>query len=187
MSDLLQPIVADSYVGKIPAGANTTLHEKLLKLFNPTDFVRVINIDTQPYIWQYMPASKENITFDMDSSTVPMKNTYREPPEVYELQPGQSAIIVGASAYLMIEGLIKRMISEETIARQSNMQPGQARKFAYGDDIKQQELIKEIYLGKEMPGATAPLGEPTEPETSEESGTDGKPTYKSINRRKATV
>lgn len=186
MSDLLQPIVADSYIGKVPVGANTTLHEKLLKLFNPTDFVRVINIDTEPYVWQYMPASKENVTFDMDSSTVPMKNTYREAPEIYQLQPGQSAIIVGSSAYLMIEGLIKRMIAEQTISRQPNMQPGQARKFAYGDDIKQQELIKEIYLGKEMPGATAPI-ETTVDEDSKDI--DDEPTEKfiPIQRRKVTT
>jgi hypothetical protein len=102
-----------------------------------------------------MPASKEHVSFDNTTSTVPMKDTYRESPEVYRLNPGQSAIIVGASAYLMIEGLIKRVVAEETIARdgQGRIMPGgRSRKFAFSDDLRQQQLIDKIYLGKYIPG-----------------------------------
>lgn len=156
---LLQPIQVDEWHGKQVGQLPLTLREKLLKLFSATDFVRVINIDTEPFTWQYMPSQKEHISFDTTTSTVPMKSTFREPPEVYQLAPGQSAIIIGASAFLMIESLIKHMISEEAVSRDGGTRilPGaRSRKFAYSDDVKQHELIERIYLGKHMPGMNIP-------------------------------
>jgi hypothetical protein len=154
----LQPLQTDTWVGKETQDERLTLRERLMKLFDATDFVRVMNIDTEPFTWQYMPAQKEHISFDTTTSTVPMKETFREPPEVYQLMPAQSAIIVGASAFIMIEALIKRMVSEEAVSRDREypgvkiLPGGRSRKFAFSDPIKQQELISRIYLGKHMPG-----------------------------------
>jgi hypothetical protein len=159
MAELLKPIQADQYEGQpvnpnsiIIATGQVKLRMKLMKLFSATDFVKVINIDDQPFRWQYMPAQNEEITFDVSSSTVPMKNVHREPPEVYEIAPQQTAIIVGASAYLMIEGLIKQCLASRATRERPNIGPGQARQFGFDDDIKQDEYVKQIYLGKQFPG-----------------------------------
>jgi hypothetical protein len=154
----LQPLQTDTWVGKETQDERLTLRERLMKLFDATDFVRVINIDTEPFTWQYMPAQKEHISFDTTTSTVPMKETFREPPEVYQLMPGQSAVIVGASAFIMIEGLIKSMVATEAVAHDREypgmaiMPGGRSRKFSFSDPIKQQEYISRIYLGKYRPG-----------------------------------
>lgn len=177
---LLQPIQVDTWQGQHTGQPPLTLREKLMKLFDATDFVRVQNIDTEPFTWQYMPAGKEHISFDTTTSTVPMKETFRDPPEIYRLNPGQSAIIVGASAFLMIEGLVKRMISEEAVSRDREyagvriLPGGKSRKFSFADDVKQQELIDRIYLGKHIPGMSLP--EPKTATIEEDLGLDNEAT-----------
>jgi hypothetical protein len=130
---------------------NTLFREKLMKRFSAIDFVRVINPDTEDFTWQFMPQSKEVETFDNTSSTVPMKNTHREPPEVYKLAPGESAVIQGANAYVMIEALGKRLMAKKVISKTPEIAPGQARQLGFSDDLRQQEVIDMIYLGKNMP------------------------------------
>jgi hypothetical protein len=102
-----------------------------------------------------MSESKEHISFDTSSSTVPMKNTYREPPEVYRLEPGQSAVLIGGNAYMMVESLVKQMMVKKTISRHPNMKPGQALNFNFSDDSAQGSWIPQIYLGKVNPTAVS--------------------------------
>lgn len=149
---MLRPIQANDWVGKDVGGANTPLREKLIKLFGPLDFVRVKNIDNELVVWQYMPESKEDISFDNSTSTVPMKIVHREAPDVYQLEPGVVGIVGGASAYLMIELLVKKLMSKDVIRKFPTVAPGVARNFAFSDDKKQQDYIKLIFLGKYIPG-----------------------------------
>lgn len=167
-NELLQPLSPENsdILSPLHSGRSTMFREKLVDLFEPTDWVRVINPDSIDFIWQYMPASKEHITFDSSSSTVPMKITHRDDPEVYRLEPGQSAVLVGANAYLMIEGLAKRMMANRTINRNPNVRPGEARNFNFSDDEAQHELIELIYLGKATPGL-APKPAPDEGSTTD--------------------
>jgi hypothetical protein len=148
--------------------------EKLSKLFGPLDFVKVINPDTEPYIWQWLPPSKEDISFD--GGTVPMKITTRGEPEVWKLEPGQSGTLVGGNAYVMIDGMVKLMMTKKTISRNPNMPPGVARNFNFSDDIAQQEWINQIYLGIDDPfasGATAaPAAQPNVDEIARQIDND---------------
>jgi len=148
---LLQPINDPSLLQATHSGRSSSIREKLSDMFTATEYVRVINPDTEAHVWQYLPASKERIEFDTSSSTVPQKITYRDTPEVYKLDPGQSAVIPGANAYLMIETLTKRLMAKRVIAREPNVKPGQARNFNFSDDAAQVNWINEIYLGKAMP------------------------------------
>lgn len=124
-----------------------TFRERLMDRFAAHEYVRVINIDDEPIMWQYMPEHSERHEFTPD----PMKITYRDEPELWVLDPGQDEVIVGANAYLMIDALYKKIISKKTIARSPNMGPGQARNFNWTDATAQEELIDRIYLGKENP------------------------------------
>lgn len=126
---------------------NTTFRDKLQELFSPTDFVRVINIDDEPFTWQYLPSTKEKIDILPDFT----KDTYREDPEVHTMAPAESRVLFGESAYIMIEGLYKSLAAKKVIKDKPNMQPGQARNFNLSDESAQSAYIKEIFLGKENP------------------------------------
>lgn len=151
MANLLKPVNDPSLIKPGHSGRSTTALEKLSKMFGATDFVKVINPDTEAYIWQWLPPQKEEVSFDSSSSTVPVKITYRGEPEVWKIEAGQSGTLVGANAYIMIDGLVKRLMAKRTIARQPNMERGAARNFNFSDDVAQQEWINEIYLGIDSP------------------------------------
>lgn len=136
-----------------------TFRERLMRRFAAHEYVRVINIDDEPLIWQYMPEHGEHVEFTPD----PMKITYRDDPELWQLDPGQDEVLVGANAYLMIDALYKKVISKKTIARNPNLPLGQARNFNWTDGIAQEDLIDRIYLGKENPEFTFKRDEATIP------------------------
>lgn len=124
-----------------------TFRERLMKRFAAHEWVRVINIDNEPFVWQYMPEHEEKFEFTPD----PMKVTYRGKPEMYQLNPGEDEVIIGENAFVMIEALYKKVISKRVVAKTPNMPAGQARAFNWTDGMAQDELIDRIYLGKESP------------------------------------
>jgi hypothetical protein len=148
---ILKPVNDPSLLAPTHTGRSTSCMEKLSKMFGPTDFVKVINPDTEAYIWQWLPPQKEEISFDSSQSTVPVRIMYRGEPEVWKIEPGQSGTLVGANAYVMIDGLVKRLMAKKTISRNPNIAPGQSRNFNFSDDVAQQEWINEIYLGTDNP------------------------------------
>lgn len=119
-----------------------------MRRFAGHEFVRVINIDDQPFYWQYLPSFAEEFEFTPD----PMKITRRAGVEAYRLDPGESEVLIGENAYVMIEALYKKLRGKEVIERNPNTPAGVARAFGFDDDIAQEQLIKKIYLGKETPG-----------------------------------
>lgn len=124
--------------------------QRLEKRFAPHEWVRVINIDNEPVYWQYMPVHNETVEFDTGS--VPMKHTYRENPEAWVLNPGESEILIGANAYLMIDNLYKKLIAKGYIKKNGEFTPGTAgRNFNWSDPKTQEDLIDKIFLGKENP------------------------------------
>ncbi len=133
--------------GTIAVDNRKTFRERLMDRFAAHEYVRVINIDDEPVMWQYMPEHSERHEFTAD----PMKITYRDDPELWVLDPGQDEVLVGANAYLMIDVLYKKIISKKTIAKNPNLPPGQARNFNWTDANAQEDLIDRIYLGKENP------------------------------------
>lgn len=158
--------------GVIQSNNLKTFREKLMDLFEAHEYVRVINPDSEPIRWQYMPATAESAQFTAD----PMKITTRGDVEVYMLNPGDSEVLLGENAYIMIEALYKQIVSSKVMAG-SEAQPGVARSFNFSDPIKQDEWINKILIGKETPSfghfEVQDESEPTAPHVKEpkKSGT----------------
>lgn len=121
--------------------------ERLMNRFAAHDWVRVINIDNEGFRWQYLPSHAEEFEFTPD----PMKITRRGEVEAYGLAPGESEVIIGENAYVMIEALYKKIVSKKVIAKNPELPSSTARNFNWTDGIMQDELINRIYLGKESP------------------------------------
>lgn len=162
MANLLQPISNSELQTAAHTGRSTTALEKLSKMFAPTDFVKVINPDTEPYMWQWLPPQREEISFEGSQSTVPQRIMYRGEPEAWKLEAGQSGTIVGGNAYVMIDGLVKKLMAKRAVSRNPNMSPGQSRNFNFSDDVAQIEWINQIFLGIDSPFETqAPVATPS--------------------------
>lgn len=135
-------------------GGNTnqlTFQERLLERFKPHEYVKVINVDDESYMWQYMPAENEEYEYTPDGMH---RHTRRGDPEIWMLDPGESETIIGACAYLMIEGLYKKLMSKKVMAV-PNPNPVIARKFNFGDPTQAEYWIDRILVGKELPTFTA--------------------------------
>lgn len=126
--------------------------ERLMDRFAAHEWVRVINIDNEPFRWQYLPSHSEEFEFTPD----PMKITRRGEIELYLLNSGESEVIIGENAYLMIENLYKKLVGKQTVARSPDTPSHSARAFNWADPQTQDEFIDKIYLGKESPTFTTP-------------------------------
>ena len=112
--------------------------ERLIDRFKATDFV-----------WSYLPSSKEDLQMSSDGMH---RYALREEPEYYLLAPGESEVIIGENAYIMIEALFKKMVAKKLYMDHGDFKPGQpARNFNFSDALAQEQLIDKIYLGKEQP------------------------------------
>jgi hypothetical protein len=135
-------------------GENTNqkmFQERLLDRFKPHEYVKVINVDDEPFMWQYMPAENEEEEFTPDGMH---RHIRRSDPEVWMLDPGESETIVGANAYLMIEGLYKKLQAKKAIAT-LEVKPGMARAFNFADGNAAEYWIDRILVGKEVPTFTS--------------------------------
>lgn len=132
-----------------PTVANKLFRERLMDRFKASDWVRVINIDTEEFVWFYTPTSGEDITFD--NGSMPMKNVRREPPQMWKLDAGESEVIQGENAYLMVENLYKKLVAKQVVSKDPERPNHQARNFNWNDPQTQEDYIDKIYLGKESP------------------------------------
>lgn len=135
---------------------NKAFRERLRDRYAPSDFVRVINIDDEPFQWQYFPSTGEETSFT-DNGTVRVvdgrqsftKNYEQAIPgneEIWVINPGSSEVLVGENADLFIEGLYKTLVAKERVEKT----PGdKVRKFNWNDGLLQEQMINKIYLGKE--------------------------------------
>lgn len=123
--------------------------QRLMDRFKPQEFVRVINPDDETFTWSYMPQSKEDLQMSNDGMH---RYAIREEAEWYQLQPGESEVLVGENAYVMIEGLYKKMVAKKLYDTQGEYKQGMpARNFNFSDALAQEQFIDKIYLGKEQP------------------------------------
>lgn len=114
-----------------------TIRERLMEKFQMHEFVRVLNIDSEPYRFEILPPNKET-TQQLDPAT---QRVYRAARDVYEIPAGDSSICEGWKAYVLIEGLLKKVIQKRYNVTQLN------------NVALQNDLIKEIFLGVEDPFA----------------------------------
>lgn len=122
--------------------------ERLMDRFGANDFVRVINIDNEPFYWQYLPAKNEDLQMSNDGMH---RYAMREEPEYFMLNPGESEVVVGENAYIMIEALFKKLAAKKVIESQGEAKAGVARNFNFSDALAQEQIIDKVFLGKETP------------------------------------
>lgn len=136
---------------------NLLFQERLRERYKPHEFVKVINIDDEPYIWQYMPESNEE---ESQSNDGMHRIITRGRPETWMIEPGETEVLQGANANVMIEGLYKKVSSKRIISKTPNQAPTSARNFNWTDPVAQEEAINRIYIGKERPTFGAKDEEP---------------------------
>jgi hypothetical protein len=152
-----QELTKGGYVASSPDQA--TFRERLEKRFSANDFVRVINPDSEEFTWQALDPKTESYFIDRG----PMKNTSRGNPRLYRIGPGQSLVLEGWNAQLMIEKLYRKLKAKIALSRRQGMSPDEAVKSKLGDipinwaDGDQQEAwIDRIFVSVENPSFGTP-------------------------------
>ena len=128
-----------------------TFREKLADKFGSSDFVRVINPDNETYYWQSLDPRDEEIYIDKG----PTKVTRRNPPKIYSIKAGESIVLPGWNAYIMIEGLYKKLAQKKAVLEHPENKTADGKpvdiSFGWSDDAKQDFYIAKIYVGIEQP------------------------------------
>jgi len=140
---------------------NKPFRERLRDRYQPSEWVRVINIDTEPFAWQWFPSDGEETSFT-DQGAVRVitgrahftGNYEQKLPgneQTWLINPGDSEVLIGENADLFIEGLYKRLVAKKRISDRPNVEETQARSFNWNDGLLQEQMINKIYLGIEKP------------------------------------
>ena len=136
----------ESYYGAPSDSSVKMIRERLRELYDPEDFVTVINIDTQPVTYQFA-APQDTETF---SDYPGHKNTIQKrPPQRITLQPGDTKLVPAYEADQMIEATVKQIAINRI---QAKIDSGELDKRVgvadWTDPYFQNETIKNIFLGK---------------------------------------
>lgn len=140
---------------------NKPFRERLRDRYQPDQYVRVINIDNEPFNWQWFPSNAETTEFT-DNGAVRVvtgrahftKNYAQKLPgneQQWLLNPGESEVLIGENADLFIEGLYKRLVAKKRIDDNPDIEKTQARSFNWNDGLLQEQMINKIFLGVEQP------------------------------------
>jgi len=122
------------------------IRERLRELYDPEDFVTVINVDTKPVTYQFASPSDTETFSDYPGH----KNTIqKKPPQRVTLQPGDMKLCPAYEADMMIEAVIKQVAVSRI---QDKVDSGELDKRQatadWTDPYFQQNMIKEIFVGK---------------------------------------
>lgn len=144
--------------------------QRLMDLFKPQEFVTIKNIDTDPCYWQYQPLDSEQEFFDESGY---QKMIVRENPEMWVIMPGETEVVVGASAYRALDVMYKNVMANKTLNRYSDPTSRQfdekgahlPKNFNFSDTAAQDLFIQQAYLGKATPSFfnQAPVEQPAMP------------------------
>lgn len=135
-----------SYYGAPQDSSVKMIRERLRDLYDPEDFVTVINVDTQPVTYQFA-APQDTETF---SDYPGHKNTIQKrPPQRITLQPGDTKLVPAYEADQMIEATVKQIAVSRV---QAKIDSGELDKRVgvadWTNPYFQTELIKQIFIGK---------------------------------------
>lgn len=130
--------------------------EKLMRLFQPQEFVTIKNIDDAPVYWQYLPVEAEDISYDQSGL---QKQVTRQDPEMWVIEPGQTEVLVGASAYRALDVMYKNWAAKSTLRKYKDPtsqlydEKGShlPRNFNFADGGAQDDFIRQAYVGKAIP------------------------------------
>lgn len=137
---------SNDYYGAPADSDIKTLGERLRDAYEPSDFVTVMNVDTQPVKYQF--ARPDDIETYSEYAGH-KETTQKRVPTVVTLQPGQTKLCPAYEADLMIETLIKQITAKRT---QVEIEDGTAVKWQsanWSDPKTQKDLIAQIFIGKE--------------------------------------
>lgn len=136
----------ETYYGAPTNAEVKPIRERLRDLYEPEDFVTVINVDTQPVKYQFAsPADLETY-----SDYPGHKNTIQKKvPQVVVLKPGETKLCPAYEADQMIEALIKQIALRRVEDKVASGELDRQRATAdWTDPYFQTSLIKQIFVGK---------------------------------------
>lgn len=164
----------EQYYGAPSSSDVKPLRERLREYYGETDFVTVINIDTKPLKYQFMPPDGQQFV----QSGAWNGETYNiKPPQVVILQPGGTKLCPAYEADLMIENLIKQVVAGGV---ENKIRLGQLRPDAiadWTDPVTQKNLINKIFLGKQdlIGQFNQTVNDAKQPEVKESNDSTGQP------------
>lgn len=140
---------------------NKLFRERLRDRYEPSEYVRVINIDNEPFYWQFFPSNGEEVTFT-DNGAVRVVTGRQRFNSTYDakipgneqqwmINPGETEVLIGENADLFIEGLYKKLVVKKRIQEVPSIEKTQARNFNWNDGLLQEQMIDKIFLGIEKP------------------------------------
>lgn len=145
---------------------NKLLRERLRDRYSPSQWVRVINIDNEPFEWQWFPSDGEEVTFSTDGLMRQVDGRQRFTSnfdgklpgneQIWKIDAGESEVLIGENADLMIEGLYKKLIVKKRVSEKPNVENTQARSFNWNDGLLAEQTIDKIFLGIERPNFDEP-------------------------------
>ena len=143
-----------------------SIGERLRERWNPNEYVRVINIDDEPFQWQWMPsdAEVENFSADGVHRQVTGRDSFSDDhkylipgkQQSWVINPGSSEVLLGENAYLFVEGLYKTLVAKKKVSTTMRKDATQAINFNWNDSKTQEEMIDQIYLCKAQPNFDEP-------------------------------
>ena len=133
--------------GQTDVDLSITFRDRLMNRFAAHEFVQVMNIDDEPMEWQYLPEYAEQIS-STDEGT---KITKRDDPELWRIEPGETDVLNGACAYLMIENLYKKLVIKKVGVVEKPQSGKEVRNFNFKDPLRAEQIIDMIYQGKVNP------------------------------------
>ena len=142
---------APAIYGTQKPGLPKRLGERLRELWEPQDYVRIMNIDDETFYWQVLAPQDE--TYDIDRG--PTKVTYRRSPRQYSIKPGESIPLEGWNAYICVESLYKKVLAKNTgLKGQQKVDATgkpQEKVINWEDPNGWDIYLPRIYMGKETP------------------------------------
>lgn len=136
----------NTYYGAPTNAQVKPIRERLRELYEPEDFVTVINVDTQPVKYQFASPSDLETYSDYPGH----KNTIQKRvPQVVILQPGDTKLCPAYEADQMIEATIKQIALRRVQDRVDSGDLDKQRATAdWTDPYFQTSLIGQIFVGK---------------------------------------
>lgn len=128
------------------------LEDYLHDLWEPDDWVRIMNISSRTFYWQSLRPQAEQINFDRGPTKI---TTRTEPPRQYAIEPGESMPVEGYNAYIAVPQLLKLIMSENAkiLGPQQKGEDGRPSEkiINWEDPAAWERYIPQIFLGKEVP------------------------------------
>lgn len=152
--------------------------ERLMRLFKPQEFVTIKNIDNEAVYWQYLPADNEVENFSEDGV---QRQIMREAPEMWVILPGETEVLVGASAYRALDVMYKNYTAKSVLKKFKDPTAPQfsednqhlPKNFNFADAGAQDAFIEMAYIGKAQ---LAFSNQPVAPAVPQPTGAEATPT-----------